>query len=193
MKKAELRKMYLAKRLKLNTEHVAEQSLKIKYLLFSRFMVHRYDKVHCYLPLSTSNEVNSSIIVNTLHEDFPAGVYLPKVSEDGTLTHHLYNKDTPTELNTWGVSEPINEGISSEEFFNTDDDILVIVPLLAFDKKGHRIGYGKGFYDRFLENATENTTIAGLSLFEAEEAIEDVEETDVALHHVVTPQRLYSF
>ncbi|MFT7421185.1 MAG: 5-formyltetrahydrofolate cyclo-ligase, partial [Arcticibacterium sp.] len=67
------------------------------------------------------------------------------------------------------------------------------VPLLAFDKKGHRVGYGKGFYDRFLENATENTTIAGLSLFEAEEAIEDIEETDVALHHLVTPQRLYSF
>ncbi|MFT5884622.1 MAG: 5-formyltetrahydrofolate cyclo-ligase [Arcticibacterium sp.] len=193
MKKAELRKKYLAKRLKLNTEHVTEQSLKIKYLLFSRFMVHRYDKVHCYLPLSMSNEVNSSIIVNTLHEDFPVSLYLPRVSEDGTLTHHLYNKDTPTELNKWGVSEPINEGVSSEEFFNTDDDILVIVPLLAFDKSGHRIGYGKGFYDRFLENATENTTITGLSLFEAEEAIEDVEETDVALHHVVTPKRVYSF
>jgi 5-formyltetrahydrofolate cyclo-ligase len=193
MKKAALRKKYLKKRLELSTEDVAEQSLKIKDLLFSRLMMHRYDKVHCYLPISGKNEVDSTLIINTLHADFPVSAYVPKVGEDGILSHHLYEKDTPIELNKWGVSEPLSEGISSEKFFATDDDILVIVPLLAFDKKGQRVGYGKGFYDRFLENATENTTITGLSFFEAEEDIEDKGETDIPLHHVVTPKRVYSF
>ncbi len=193
MKKAELRKKYLAERLHLSLEEVTAQSLKVRDLLFSRLMMHRYDKVHCYLPIYKLNEVDSRIIVNTLHEDFPVSLYVPKVGEDSILRHHLYENGAATELNRWGVPEPINEGVSSEAFFDTDDDILVIVPLLAYDKNGQRVGYGKGFYDRFLENATENTTITGLSFFEAEEDIEDKEETDIPLHHVVTPKRVYSF
>lgn len=193
MKKSVLRKAYLEKRFQLSPADVSEKSLAIKELLFSRLMMHRYDKVHCFLPVKDRNEVDTIIIINTLHKDFPVNVYVPKIRENGVLTHHLFTTDTPTEENKWGVPEPTTEGVTSEEFFDTDDDILILVPLLAFDKKGQRVGYGKGFYDRFLALATENTTIAGLSFFEAEEEIEDVEETDVPLQHVITGERVYSF
>lgn len=193
MKKSDLRKAYLAKRLELTVDQVAKQSLAIKNVLFSRLMMHRYDKVHCYLPVKERNEIDSTLIIKTLHDDFPVGVYVPKISENGILTHHLFEKDTPTSLNKWGVPEPLNGGVSSEEFFDTDDDILIIVPLLAYDKKGQRVGYGKGFYDRFLALATENTLIVGLSYFEAEEEIEDVEETDIPLDYVIKPDKAYSF
>jgi len=193
MKKAQLRKAYLEKRLLLSSEEVLKKNEAIKDLLFSRLMMHRYDKVHCFLPVKDRNEVNTNIIIDTLHKDFPVSVYVPKIGEDGILTHHLYEANTSTEENQWGVPEPINKGVSSEGFFDTDDDILILVPLLAFDKKGQRVGYGKGFYDRFLALATENTTVAGLSFFEAEEEIEDVEETDVPLQHAITGERVYSF
>lgn len=193
MKKSVLRKAYLEKRFLLSPKEVSEKSLAIKELLFSRLMMHRYDKVHCFLPVKDRNEVDTSIITDTLHKDFPVDVYVPKIGENGILTHHLFETATPTKENKWGVPEPTTEGVTSEEFFDTDDDILVIVPLLAYDKKGQRVGYGKGFYDRFLELATENTTTVGLSFFEAEDEIEDVEETDVPLNHVVTEKRVYSF
>ncbi len=193
MKKTVLRKIYLEKRLELSETAVSKKSMAIKDLLFSRLMMHRYDKVHCFLPVKDRNEVDTNIIINTLHKDFPISVYVPKIGEDGILTHHLYEANTPTEENKWGIPEPINNGVSSEDFFDTYDDILILVPLLAFDKKGQRVGYGKGFYDRFLALATENTTVAGLSFFEVEKEIEDVEETDVPLQYVITGERVYSF
>ena len=70
---------------------------------------------------------------------------------------------------------------------------VVFVPLLAFDKKGNRVGYGKGFYDRFLSECNPETIKIGLSFFEPEELIEDVFENDVKLDYCVTPDEVYQF
>ena len=68
-----------------------------------------------------------------------------------------------------------------------------IIPLLAFDKQGNRVGYGKGFYDRFLANCNPETIKIGLSFFEAETKITDVFERDVKLDYCVTPTKIYNF
>lgn len=193
MNKSTLRKVYLEKRLLLTEAEVAAKSKAIKDLLFSRLMIHRYDRVHCYLPVKDKKEVNTQLIIDTLHKDFPASVYIPKIYPGGILTHHPFEKETPLELNPWNVPEPVNEGVSSAEFFDTDDNILVIVPLLVYDKKGNRIGYGKGYYDRFLAHKTANTLIVGLSFFEPEDLIPDTEETDVPLDYVFTAGRVWGF
>lgn len=70
---------------------------------------------------------------------------------------------------------------------------VVFIPLLAFDKKGNRIGYGKGFYDQFLSDCKADVIKIGLSFFEAEEAITDVYKDDVPLDYCVTPQQIYRF
>jgi 5-formyltetrahydrofolate cyclo-ligase len=70
---------------------------------------------------------------------------------------------------------------------------VVFVPLLAFDKKGHRVGYGKGFYDKFLSECKPETIKIGLSFFEPEELISDVFEDDVTLNYCVTPNGVYAF
>ena len=67
---------------------------------------------------------------------------------------------------------------------------VVFVPLLAFDTNGNRVGYGKGFYDKFLSECHPNTIKIGLSLFEAETAIEDVISNDIPLTHCVTPTKI---
>jgi 5-formyltetrahydrofolate cyclo-ligase len=64
---------------------------------------------------------------------------------------------------------------------------------LAFDKKGHRVGYGKGFYDKFLTECKPKIINIGLSFFVPEELISDVLESDVILDYCVTPSGVYEF
>ncbi|MGR3811201.1 5-formyltetrahydrofolate cyclo-ligase [Jiulongibacter sp. NS-SX5] len=193
MNKAELRKSYLLKREQLTETMVANKSLGVKNLLFSRLMMHRYDRVHCFLPVKEKMEVDTRLILDTLQRDFPVDIYVPKIHSEGILTHHQYTESTPLKLNKWNVPEPENEGLSSPDFFNTDDDILVIVPLLAYDRKGNRIGYGKGYYDRFLSHKTQNTLTVGLSFFPPEEQFSATEETDIPLDYIFTPERVWDF
>jgi len=67
------------------------------------------------------------------------------------------------------------------------------VPLLCFDEKGFRCGYGKGMYDRFLSKCNENVITIGLSFFETEKRIDDIDQFDVPLNYVVTPKNTISF
>lgn len=191
--KSEWRSLYLSKRAELKDIEHQKKSLAIKDRLFSKLMMHRYDRIHTYLPVLERQEVDTRSIVETLHRDFPVSVYVPKIQENGILSHHLITDSTPLLPNRWNVPEPTNEGISSSTFFDTDDDILVIVPLLVYDKAGNRIGYGKGYYDRFLSSKTANTTTVGLSFFEPEELFEDAEDTDIPLDYVFTPERVWDF
>ena len=69
----------------------------------------------------------------------------------------------------------------------------MFIPLLAFDQTGHRVGYGKGFYDLFLKNCKPETLKIGLSFFSAENEISDVFESDVKLDYCVTPKMIYRF
>ena len=70
---------------------------------------------------------------------------------------------------------------------------VVFIPLLAFDKQGNRVGYGKGFYDKFLAECNPNTIKIGLSFFEPEELISDVNTKDIQLYYCVTPNRTIKF
>ena len=70
---------------------------------------------------------------------------------------------------------------------------VVFIPLLAYDAKGHRIGYGKGFYDRFLQQCKPETLKIGLSFFEAETSIIPHEFTDISLDFCVHPKGIYQF
>ena len=87
--------------------------------------------------------------------------------------------------NEYHIPEPVN----GNEFLDKPD--LVIIPLLAFDKKGYRVGYGKGFYDRFLQNIT--TQKIGLSLFDTTEEIIDVHLNDIRLDKCITPNGIIDF
>jgi len=70
---------------------------------------------------------------------------------------------------------------------------VVFVPLLAFDKSGNRVGYGKGFYDNFLAKCNPETLKIGLSFFEIEEEILDINPKDIRLNLCITPQKTYNF
>ena len=69
---------------------------------------------------------------------------------------------------------------------------VVFVPLLAYDKKGNRIGYGKGFYDRFLQSCKPKL-IVGLSFYEPEQELIESGQHDIPLHYCVHPKGIEKF
>lgn len=197
MTKAEVRKILKQKRKALTIENCENLSNKIHNLVFSRLSMHRYSPIHLFLPITRNNEPDTRLIINTLRKDFAPDLYISKSQENGEMLHLKYEISTALATNQWGIEEPIDLGdaLSSEAFFEKykTEDILILVPLLGFDKKGNRVGYGKGYYDRFLQYATKDTTIVGLSLFEPVDLIEDSDVFDVKMNYCVTPERVWAW
>jgi 5-formyltetrahydrofolate cyclo-ligase len=105
-----------------------------------------------------------------------------------SMLHYLLTDNTKIKKNEYNIPEPVNGLPVPSEMLD-----VVFVPLLAYDKQGNRIGYGKGFYDKFLSECKPTTVKIGLSFFEPENLIEDVFETDVKLDFCVSPQKVIIF
>ena len=98
----------------------------------------------------------------------------------------LLNDNTVLKKNNYGITEPIN----NEEFLGRID--VIFIPLVAYDLIGNRVGYGKGFYDKFLRNQNNKILRVGLSFFNPEKRIK-IDEHDENLDFCVTPNRIFSF
>ena len=187
MIKSELRHLYKKRRQQLSTERIDEQSLAIaNQLLLLDIWNHSF--YHIFLSITEHKEVDTDYILNILSGK-DKNIIISK-SDFNTLrmTHFLLTDNTVIKKNEWNIPEPV-DGI---EIASNKIDV-VFVPLLAFDKQGNRVGYGKGFYDKFLSECKPKTIKIGLSFFEAEEIIDDVFETDIKLDYCITPKTAYIF
>jgi len=190
MSKQDLRKEYLQKRKALTETEVEDFSRKIHDWFFRSIPVHTYATIHTFLPIKRNNEINTYLIINTLQKDFTTDIVIPRSYEDGTMSHYLLTKDTVFEENKWEISEPSPVGGLQSSVFSID---LVLIPLLCFDKKGYRVGYGKGYYDRFLAECRPDVLKIGLSIFEPIDKIIDVTEFDIKMNYCITPNKIWSF
>lgn len=187
MTKLELRKTYKVLRKALSPEDVEELSLKIANQLL-RLEVWSYDFYHIFLSIVEFNEINTDYILNILSGKDKHIVLSKSDFETQEMQHFLLTDGTRIKKNKHNIPEPI-DGIA----IDTSKIDVVFVPLLAFDETGHRIGYGKGFYDRFLSQCKPETIKIGLSFFRAEAKIEEVFDTDIMLDYCVTPEKVYRF
>jgi 5-formyltetrahydrofolate cyclo-ligase len=112
---------------------------------------------------------------------------VPKIMGEN-LIHIEINKNTSYSENQFSVREPSSANTSDPKIFD-----VVFIPLLAYDKSGERVGYGGGYYDRFLLNTKKNVLKVGLSFYEPVEKILNVEEHDIKLDYVITPKIVYNF
>jgi 5-formyltetrahydrofolate cyclo-ligase len=96
--------------------------------------------------------------------------------------------DTIFEANAINILEPLET-----EVIDPLDIDMVLVPMLAFDDRGNRVGFGKGYYDRYLSRCRQDCIKVGLSYFEAVDSINDANEFDVPLNFCITPQKVYVF
>lgn len=183
--KEELRKSFLAKRKKLLDNTHAEKSLAIAQQCVNLPLWNR-SIFHLFLPMQHKKEVDTLPLL-TMLQGKDKQVVLPKIVGN-KLEHILLTDDTLLKANYLGIVEP-QKGIQMVP--NTIE--VVFVPLLAFDKKGHRVGYGKGYYDKFLSHCAPSTIKVGLTFFTPVEKIQDIETTDIALDYVISPDIIYSF
>lgn len=187
MNKKELRTKYKALRQQLSASAIEDKSLAIANRLL-QLDIWEKNYFHLFLTIEEHNEVDTEFILQILAGKDKEIVVSKSNFETMQMTHFLLTDNTKFQKNHYGIYEPV-DGI---EVPNSKLQV-VFVPLLAFDKKGHRVGYGKGFYDIFLSKCNEDVIKVGLSFFEAEEAIDGVFEADIQLDYCVTPESSYSF
>lgn len=185
MNKNELRHKYKALREDLSASKLEELSLQIANQSL-QLDIWDFEFYHIFLSISKHKEINSEYILQIIFGK-DGNVVVPKV-KDAELEHYLLTDSTKLKLSKWGIPEPEN-GIKIDP--NQID--VVFIPLLAFDKIGNRIGYGKGFYDKFLSKCRPETLKIGLSFFEPEEQNIDVSAHDIKLDYCVTPNHIYKF
>ncbi|WP_299337552.1 5-formyltetrahydrofolate cyclo-ligase [uncultured Psychroserpens sp.] len=187
MTKSALRKAYKIKRSELSEEHLETLSLDIANQLLT-LSIWDYEFYHLFLSIIEHKEVNTDYILNILSGKDKHIVISKSDFATLEMSHFLLTDSTTIKKNEWNIPEPVN-GISIAP--NQID--VVFVPLLAFDTSGHRVGYGKGFYDKFLATCKPETIKIGLSYFEPVEDISDTFENDVKLDYCVTPETIYNF
>ncbi len=188
MNKSTLRIQFKEKRKVLSTKEL----LKLNDLLLIQFQNVSFSAVqNCmtYWPLEQFNEPNTHLFVRYLLHMIPSlKVCYPKMNEHHQITAIEVNDETVFVTNEWGITEPKEGNIIAPHTID-----LILVPLLTFDQKGYRVGYGKGFYDRFLANCSAETILLGISYFEPIQIIEDTNEFDIPLTIGITPEHVYEF
>lgn len=187
MLKKELRAKYKALRNQLSENDVEEMSLAIANKVLT-LPIWEKTYFHIFLPITEHKEVNTEYILHLLSGKDKEIVVSKCDFGSCNLIHFLLTDNTKIKKNEYNIPEPV-DGLEVP----TNKIDVVFVPLLAFDKTGHRAGYGKGFYDKFLTECKPETIKIGLSFFEPEEIIEDVFENDVKLDYCVTPNEVYRF
>lgn len=185
--KSELRIQFKKRRAELSDEDVESQSLAIANQLL-KLDIWNHSFYHLFLSIIEQKEINTDYILNILSGKDKNIVISKTDFETVSMIHFLLTDNTVIKKNSHNIPEPV-EGIE----ISTDKIDVVFVPLLAFDKQGHRIGYGKGFYDNFLSRTKSDAIKIGLSFFEAEEKIEGIFDRDVPLDYCVTPNSIYKF
>ena len=187
MLKKELRQKYKELRKQLSENDIEEWSLQIANQLI-RLDIWQHSFYHLFLPIESQKEVNTEYILQVLAGKDKNIVLSKSDFSTREMTHFLLTDNTTIKKNEYDIPEPI-DGL---EVPVSKIDV-VFVPLLAFDEKGNRVGYGKGFYDKFLAECKPEILKIGVSFFESEKVISDVLNTDIQLDLCITPTKVYNF
>ncbi len=184
MLKSAIRKEILQQRRELSED----EFLILNQLLLAQFKTLDFsgiNSIHVFLPIVEKREPDTFLLIDWLQQNHPQMSIVVSRSNfsDHSMSHHPYQKED-LKANHYHIPEP-----QTTEIFEGEID-MVLVPLLAFDQHGYRVGYGKGFYDRFLSGI--KTKKVGISLFDMlSEAIADVHQDDITLDICITPKHIY--
>jgi len=183
-----LRKVFLEKRLFLSEEEYLHRNTLLQSSIANHIDFKKFQCLHTFLSIASKKEVlTQPIIGQALAQNPNISVLVSKTLPGNKLSHYLYNQDTKIVINNWGIPEP-----SEADPISPAEVDLVLVPLITFDRLGHRIGYGKGYYDRFLKTIPHARKV-GLSLAPTLDLIPFSDVMDVRLDSCITPFKVYEF
>ena len=187
MMKNKLRKKYQTLREAKTPEEIESQSLLISNKLLT-MPIWDLEYYHLFLSIAEKKEIDTEPVMHILQGKDKNIIISQSDFDTREMKHFLLTDSTVIRKNEWNIPEP-QGGV---EIPPSRID-LVFVPLLAFDKKGHRVGYGKGFYDKFLAACKPDVVKIGLSLFEPEDEIPGILTSDVPMDFCVNPYNIYQF
>ena len=192
MKKAEARKYYLQKRKAFSEKEIVEQSQKIADLFFENFDLSYFETIHIFLPILKQKEIDTFLIINKIQSDFKkVKIAIPRViPESFEMESYLFTNKDDLLVNKWEILEP---NPNAKNQIRHAELSAVLIPLLIFDTQGNRVGYGKGFYDRFLAECQQDVLKIGLCFEKPLDIIEDVNELDIKLDFCIIPEKVYNF
>lgn len=175
MDKTELRREIRARKRAMTEAEIEERSAKLAQLFFASEAYQNAKTIYGYLPYN--QEVRTVPMLAQALKDGKK-VAVPKVY--GDEMKFLYLDDLNAVAKGYaGIPEPI-----ADEPVAQDETALVLMPGLAFDPQGHRIGYGGGFYDKFLAAESNHPTLALCYEFQMLPKL-DVENHDIPVDTVL--------
>jgi 5-formyltetrahydrofolate cyclo-ligase len=177
MKKAEIRKIVLAQRTQLEEKEFLERTQRVIETLAP--LLKPGKTIASFKAIPHRNEIS----LDSLTGDFA----FPRVISAAAGTMEMV-QSADFANSDWGIPEPEGGQIIEPVKFD-----ILLLPLVTFDLKGNRVGYGRGFYDRYLMNCRPDCLKIGISLFDPVALIEDVERHDIPLDVAICPAKLYDF
>ncbi len=187
MEKASARKLYKDMRLALSE---AEKD-KLEDLILIQFQAYNPgipDHVMTFAPLHEKKEYDPYLVMEYCRFKNPAVQFYYPVIKGEEMVVCAVTDDQPFSKSEWGISEPVDAPLVSPMLPE-----MIFVPLLAIDKRGNRVGFGKGYYDRFLASCRKDAVTIGFSFFEPANEISGMNSHDVALKVCITPDAVYTF
>ena len=175
--KSRLRREFLAARLRLSKHQVDKKSELISNVLFQLPCYRLAKRIALYFPIR--NEVDTYRIFKNATESGKK-VYYPRIDKFFLIFHEVDSIESLKSGNL-GIPEP-NENSPA---ISTEDLDLLIVPGLAFNPAGGRIGYGKGYYDRSMKQINREKRIALAYSFQIQDSI-PVSGFDIDMGHLIT-------
>lgn len=190
MLKKNLRKIYLDQRKSLSAAEKEVKSFSIAERFFKNFDLSKINFLHSFLPIERFAEIDTRPIFEKIWRAFPRiQTLVPRVNyQTDEIENLTFSIETETAKNAWQIHEPTHD-----KTIETEKIDMVLVPLLCFDERGYRVGYGKGFYDKFLSGCRADCRKIGLNYFAPVEKISDVNEFDVPLDFCITPEKVWKF
>jgi 5-formyltetrahydrofolate cyclo-ligase len=189
MTKKEIRKLYKAQRNSITEKELLRYD-DLLLIRFQQWPLHDFNVLMSYFPIAGKIEINTHLMADYLAFRLPHLQLAFPVMDPEThlLRPVLVDDDTTYRQNAYGIAEP-----EDGREINASEVDVVFVPLLAFDERGYRVGYGKGYYDRFLSGCRNDVVKIGFSYFGPLPRIDDINEFDVPLNLCITPNKLYEF
>lgn len=184
--KHNLRQEAKTQRKVLSVEEIELYSIQIAKQV-GTFFDFRDKQISCFLSMESQHEVLTEYIFKGL--ECNNQLFVPVTNfQEGSMVQVPYSLGDTLEFNAYQIPEP---RIQLSPIIPTELDV-VFIPLLQADVRGNRLGYGKGFYDRYLALCRPDVIKIGLNFFEPIPSI-PIEETDIPLDYLIIPNRIYEF
>ena len=179
MNKSEIRKKILQLRKKNYFKNLIINSNKILKFLEKKNIKNKI--IGAYYPYNY--EIDTLDILKKLEKKNYL-ISLPKISKNNKMDFYQWSFKEPLSINTYGIPEPISK-------IKVDPKIL-LVPLVAYDSKLNRLGYGGGFYDRYISRVEKDKRILKIGLAFSFQKINKlpINKYDKKLDHIITEKNI---